>query len=358
MIDLSQNGVSHERVLRALRFEGGRRAVRYELHTLRGGVRHRRLRLYEKELRCEYLNDVKYTGSFTVEDDPLVDWRGDLIEFGMAVRVEDRTLYYPFPRLKPTRVRGNGRIRVEAGDETALLRGTSLGERLLIPAGTLYTQFIESSLAAQGFHGVLLEPCAAALSCDREDWEAGTSWLRLLNDLLAEIGYGTLEAGRDGLLRAGMYRAPDRSECRVRYAAGADSVILSGSAREIDGFLRPNRFIGYVSNPDAPPMWLEYINEDPASPTSPQRNGGYVLTAVRRFQHAADRESLEINVRRWAQESEQQYETVTLQTAVMPHHEAREMVAVECAGVSGVYTEIGWTIGEVMTHRLRRISYE
>lgn len=354
MINLAQEGFSHEQVLQALQFQEGRRQMRYELWLLRGETAIYPLPLRDFSFTCDCLADVKYTGRFTFQSLPDIRRRSDRLQLRMVLTLKGKELIYPFPRLRAARISGDRMLTVTACDETAILSQSSLGERPLIRAGTRYTSFLTGLLEKAGFSHVLITPSDALFSADREDWEPETSLASLCSQLLSEIGYRSLEATRLGGIRSGPYEPPGPLHAKISYHE-KNSILLPGCSRELMNDCCPNRFIGYVSNPEQPPMQYEYLNNNPASPTSPHNNGGYTITAVRRFDSIADRESLEKNVRRWALETEALYEYLELQTAPMPHHEVQEVLFIDCREASGLYTEIGWTLErEQMTHRLRR----
>ncbi len=362
MIDLSQNGVSAARVLEALRFPHGRRRTSLALYAMREGIPFRRLHLLESELSCRSEADVKYSARFTVWEDSAVDWRSDGLRLEMQVFVDGKTLSYPFPPLRATSVSNipdsPRRLLIEAEDETALLKCSCVEEDLFLPAGTRYVPYIEKTLVDAGFQNTFIEACNAEISSDREDWGPQTSLLDFLNGLLAEIGYRSLEPAADGTLRASRY-VPMSKEKAIFYQSGKEGVIISGIQRQADYAYRPNRFIGYVSNPDTGSLRYEWSNIDPASPTSPYRNGGRIITAVREYGHIADEESLRTAVLRWAAEVEREVEAVVLRTPPMPHHEVGEAVFLECSACSGLFFELGWRIaGGVMTHDLRRCSFD
>lgn len=362
MIDLSQDGVSAEHVLQALHFPRGRRHTSFALYAMREGVPFRRLRLLESEISCESEADVKYSARFTVLDDPAVDWRQDGLRLEMRVLVDGKTLSYPFPPLRAVNVSdapdGAGRVQIEAKDETVLLECSCVGDGLFLPAGTRYVPYIEETLARAGFQNTFIEAYDAAIACDREDWGPQTSLLLFLNELLAEIGYRSLEPTASGLLRATRFMPVSKGNA-ITYRSGKEGIVIAGTRRIQDYACRPNRFIGYVSSPDTSSLRYEWCNTDPASPTSPHRNGGRIITAVRKYGHIADEESLQTAVLRWAAEVEQEVETVLLQTPPMPHHEVGETVLLDCAVCSGLFYEAGWRIADrVMTHKLRRCSFD
>lgn len=355
MINLAREGFSHEQVLRALQFSGGRRQVGYALLLLRGETAVKALELSDFRLCCNALADIKYTGRFIIREDPEIRWRSDRLQLQMLLQLGGQELCFPFPRLRASHITGSGQLTVDACDETAILTQSSLGERLLIPAGTRYTDFLSGLLEGAGFSYVLISPSEAAFAADREDWEPETKLSALCGQLLSEIGYRSLEATQLGGVRAMPYEPPSPKRAKIHYRAGKDSILYPGARRRLQNDCCPNRFVGYVSNPERPAMRYEYRNNNPASPTSPHNNGGYPITAARRFDNAADEKSLEKNVRRWALETEALYEYLELQTAPMPHHEVLEVLSVDCREASGVYTEVGWVLErERMTHRLRK----
>lgn len=356
MIDLSQNNISHREALRRLSFPTGQRSVRYQLHVCKNGVRKGQLTLLSHKFSFSYESPVKFFGTFTIEPSGLFDPGTDLLEFSMVLLWGKEELRYPFTRLKPILVSEGEVLTIEAKDETEILRRASLGSRRLFPAGTLYTAAVEALLAESGFYNIAITPSLRALASDREDWAPECCRLTVINDLLSEIGYRSLECLPGGLTASGPYQSPDSVPAQISYQANQQSVILSGSTRSA-AYLAPNHFVGYVSDPKSPPMRSEYKIEEPQSPLSPSMNGGYWISTVKEFRAACDQESLDLNLRRWANEQAVCHESITLRTAVMPHHGVREIVYLDCGALSGTFVETDFTITDTMSHTLRRVRY-
>jgi|GEM_PF-2259499 len=368
MIDLSQNGYTHEEVVGLLSFPHGSRRESYRMDVLRGGVKVTEAEYTRCGISCDYNSQVKYSATMTLRENALIDWHTDLLRPVMLLEAEGAVFSFPFIPLKPMTVKrsfrnGMALRQVEAYDETVLLQDNSIGRRLYIPAGKLYTAAIEEILRDVGFDSIKLAASDAAFGADREDWERGDSVFDIVNQLLGEMNYRSLTVGADGALTSCKYEAPSAGLVEIVYKADAHSVVLLEQDTELDAFGRANVFIGAVNNSQMEEA-LEYTyrNDSPNSPTSTVRTGR-VNTAVKAWDNVADYETLVDNVRRWAGQETAGYEISTLQTAIMPHHGVREVMAVETKGISGVYWESAWSIDELraggtMTHELRSVGYD
>ena len=126
----------------------------------------------------------------TCLDNPLIHWLTDRLR---PVVIIDGT-EYPLGLFVPStfsRSRGEGgqTVQVEAYDLGYLLTQAKTETILHLAAGTGYINAIRSLLAAVGISAYQIAPSAATLSTDREDWEVGTPYLTIVNQLLGEINY-------------------------------------------------------------------------------------------------------------------------------------------------------------------------
>lgn len=368
MINLAQNGYTHDQVLTLLSAPDGARNVTYRVDAVRQGVRIKSLYYANFSYNCNYNSQIKYTGILTVLDDPMINWRTDFFKPIFTLHANGLDFAYELPPIKAVTVsneirQGVALKRLECYDESVMLQENSLGDSLVIPQGTSYVSAIESIIARTGFTNLNIEPSNKSVTSNREDWSIDASIFTVSNDLLGEINYRSLEMGRDGILTAYQYREPSIADAQIHYKADNNSVILNDKQIEYDGYNKPNRFIGHVFNADMEiPMRYEFLNESPASPTSPVNNGGYIITATRQYDNIASYDVLVGNVQKWASETEQAYEHVKMTTAIMPHHEVREIITVSAQGINDVYTETAWGFdnfgfGGKMSHELRRIVY-
>lgn len=368
MIDLSQNGWSHDAVVDFLLSEQGRKQVQYRIDITREGVSRSSVNYTECSLYCDSTANVKYTGKMTTEDTSDIDFALDFLRPAMFFRKNGLLFDYPFVPLKPMTPAiqaedGYSLFSIEAYDETYLLENNNLGEILTFQRGTSYTAAVLNALLGDGFRLVEIEHSPLAMTTYRQDWEITDNKLEVYNGLLEEINYTQLAPDRDGVIFSKPYTEPNPSMARIRYDSRKSPCVFPIKTIERDGWKRPNRFVGtaFNSNMDEP---LEYVfvNEDPSSPTSAGR-AGYTLTEVLDYGNVANRETLIALVHRHAEEAGRSYEYSTLPTAIMPYHELRDTVSVNSYGVNGVFEETGWSINNfgpsgTMTHQLRRIVYE
>lgn len=367
MIDLSQQGYSHKEIIKLLSYPTGNREVQYHIDVLRQGVAVAKLEHDQCSYSCDSTASTKHFARINVRDNPLVEWETDLLRPVMTLFADGRAFTFPFVPLLPVTVldtlrQGVAGKEIEAFDECITLENNSVGEVIFLPRGTLYTVAIESLLARAGITQSNIVPSSKALQTDREDWSEDTDIITIVNQLLEEMGYTSLEVDIDGLLTAKPYQPPTIQTASIHYDAGAFSVILPEYSTENDSYKRPNRFIGVVSNPDAEPMRYEFVNASPSSPIS-TANTGRVITSYKTYDNIADYDSLVSNVQKWASETTAGYTRFELPTAVMPHHGVRDTLTVSSPGGSGVYSEVGWEISDlksdgVMTHTLEAISIE
>lgn len=108
-------------------------------------------------------------------------------------------------------------------------------------------------------------------------WEAGTSKLTIINDLLQAAGYWSLWCDGTGQFRVEPYVNPaDRGVSRT-FEHGNDSVHYADWSYTRDMASVPNRFIAVGSgDEEAPPLVGVATNEDPNSPFSFQARGRWV----------------------------------------------------------------------------------
>lgn len=110
-------------------------------------------------------------------------------------------------------------------------------------------------------------------------WPAGTTKLRVINDLLQAAGYWSLWCDGGGLFRVEPYLNPESRPIAHRFEHGKDSLHLPDWSREQNLSDVPNRFLAIgVGDDENPPLIGVATNNDPASPFSvPTR--GHVFSA-------------------------------------------------------------------------------
>lgn len=378
MINLAQQGYTHAQVIELLTRREGIDRAEYPVEILRDGVVVGTITqkdplagihsgYSECTLECSSESEVKYTGAITLTADPRIHWNTDLLRPVMLWPVPGATLRFPFVPLvpvTPVSVMENGMelFEVELYDESVYLQGNSLANTVFYAAGTPYLAIVKQLFTESGFDKLNILHTDKALQTDRT-FDAGQERLALGNLLLEEINYRSAEIGMDGILTSYPYEPPSAANASIRYAAGRHGLVEPKKRVERDSYKKHNRFIGFVSNPDLPePLRFEYTNTSPTSPTSTVNQRGRIITAPpRQYDNVADAETLGGLVLKWASEVAMSWQTISLNTAIMPHHGASEAVAVNTGGINGIFQEVAWSINfaaRTMSHTLRGELYE
>lgn len=174
------------------------------------------------------------------------------------------------------------------------------GDTYVVTAGTTYLAAVQGVVAASGVGATLrLDGTgqATTLSADMV-WcltEDGPSWLRIINDLLASIGYRSLWANHDGELRSAPYSAPASRPVEWTFDTSDDATNLVGEERTLteDVWGRPNwwRFVRKeMATKPTEGAGLYTVQNVSDGPTSQDSLGRVVRKVV--YLDAADQASL------------------------------------------------------------------
>jgi hypothetical protein len=174
-----------------------------------------------------------------------------------------------------------------------------VGEAYAVDTGQAYLTVVGAILAEQGFTTALIDQSAAAsvLPAPRV-WalDDKTTWLNIINDLLAAVGYMGLWSDWDGRLRAQQYLTPSQRLVEWVYDTDpATSIVLPERTYERDYFNAPNRWVFVRSNNVDGPAPVEgagiytFVN-DLTGDTSVQARGRVITKVV--FVEAADQAGL------------------------------------------------------------------
>lgn len=153
-----------------------------------------------------------------------------------------------------------------------------------VAAGTLILQQVRTILASSGEYIAINDSSTLATSSGMV-WEAGTSKLKIINDLLDTAGYNALWMDGQGNFQATPRVLPaDRS---ITYELlgiprelrdGAKSIYQPDWTRDRDSFEVPNKVIAVeaASGTNAGAIVGQWTNEDASSPYSYQARGRWV----------------------------------------------------------------------------------
>lgn len=247
---------------------------------------------------------------------------------------------------------------VEAYDQLVVLRDNKTADRLSYPAGTVYTTALAAIASSYGFVQNVT-PSALVMPAAME-WDPGTTYLRVVNDLLAAINYESASFDEVGRFVAKPYVSPTVRASGYTYATDAVSVISGDVTQTIDLFSVPNKWVLVVSEADRPPLIGTYVNASPASPTSTVARGRTIVD-YRTEQDAADQITLDAKAARLAVDASQVFESITFSTAVMPIHSGGDVYSIGISElvIDAKFSEQSWSYdlapGALMKHEARRV---
>lgn len=340
------------------------RTFESEVYALRNGVRLKRLKCVEPpNIYADASSMIKTSLSGRFLEDGEVNWLSDEIQPVIVIDGEE----FPAGVFRAANITmnldGRGRIlEVEAYDRGYMVQQCRTERIIHLASGTNYIDAIESLLAVCGVTRILKTPTAYTLTTDREDWEVGSSYLTIVNQLLAEINYRELWFDANGY--AVMKPVQTLSADRVNHTYDTES-LFSVTARdcesETDLYNKPNVFVVIFANPDLEEIMVATAeNNSPSSPTSTVSRG-MRITSVTKVDNIASQEALQAYAEELRGKSMLSSETVTIKTAIMPNHGIGDTVALNHPGAQGIYEETGWYMelkaGEYMSHDLRKVVY-
>ena len=148
--------------------------------------------------------------------------------------------------------------------------------RYTLPAGTAIIPTVVALIESTGEKRIAATASAAALTSGLT-WEAGTSKLTIINDLLQAAGYWSLWCDGSGLFRVEPYVDPASRPVAFEFEHGEKSLHFPDWNREQDHTSVPNRFVAVgQGDEEAPPLVGVSTNEDPDSPYSYQQRGRWI----------------------------------------------------------------------------------
>lgn len=234
-------------------------------------------------------------------------------------------------------------------------------KRVLFQAGQRYTDIVQSILLDLGISRIIAIQSDATLKNDRADWEIGTSWIKIINSLLAEINYQSLWFDTEGNARIQPHRQVDGTVIDHRYESGELSQIKPQVDISSDIYKAYNVFTAMVSSPEyEEPMIAVSVNDIPTSRISTV-NIGRVQAPIEKLDDIANQEELQKYVDNLRFQSMCSTETISFRTA-LNQHQVRDIVSIHHPQASGIYQETQWKMtlsfdGE-MTHTAQRVVIE
>lgn len=146
-----------------------------------------------------------------------------------------------------------------------------------VPVGAVITDEIVKILRSAGETKIAITP-SSWQRVRASTWDAGTSKMTIVNDLLDSIDYWSILASGDGVLSAGPYQAPHERPVLWHLEEGRNAIHLPEFEREHDVTAIPNKMILVAQGGDADkPLVSVATNMNPDSPYSYPSRGRWIV---------------------------------------------------------------------------------
>lgn len=263
---------------------------------------------------------IKGGGSLSVVDiGQTVDWLNDRVRpVAIIAGLPEIPLGVYIVSEAPEAWGDTGRAwSVKLLDKTAILAQDAVDATYTVVAGTVITTAVSAVIATTGETNTAITPSAATLAAPLV-WEAGTSKLRIVNDLLGAAGYFALFADGLGQYRAEPYARPAARPIVWEFLDGPSSIYSPDFVKDVDLFGIPNRVIA-VGQGDGTTAALvsTATNTDTASPYSYPSRGRYIVHTEQGVE-AADQTTLDAYAQRRLIELTSPTSSVDVKHALVP----------------------------------------
>lgn len=261
---------------------------------------------------------VKGGGDLTVTDvNQPINWLSSRIRPVMAIEGLPEQPLGIFLAAEAPDSWDNGRTwAVKLLDKTTILDQDIITATYSVAAGTVVTTEIVAILTGAGITNYAITPSAATLA-GALVWKPNTSKLRIVNDLLAAIGYFSLYANFNGQLIGEPYVLPADRALAYEFLDNSEGIYKPAFTRDVDIWKIPNRVV-ITGQGDGTTAALTSLaeNTDPASPYSIPNRGvkGYSEEGV----EAADQATLDAYARRRLVELTTPTATIEIEHSPLP----------------------------------------
>lgn len=299
------------------------------------------------------------SGTFLQPTAP-VDWLTDSIRPELVIDGITHTLGVYLPVNVSENDNGTTKtVAITADDRCWVVRDSKTESRIFLPAGTNYVEAVTSLISRTGIAQINATATAETLSEDREDWEIGTSYLDIVNELLNEINYAPLWFDQDGVAVIKPLSTP--TAVNIDHILDAEDIrnrVLPGIQSQTDINSAPNVFVCVCSNADkSAPMRAVAENTNPQSPLSIARRGRKITKLIQ-VNNIASQEALQAYANRQVTESLLSGEVITLRTRLLPGFGVGDVTAIRYGDRMDICKESAWSmqldVNGQMTHTLER----
>lgn len=269
-------------------------------------------------------NTIRGGGSLswagTPEQEP--DWSRVMLQPWYTAKTDGGEVTWPrgvFIPAAPVQAHtdGGSTASVELYDKLLILDQDKVQQTYTVPAGANIVDAVRWLIASAGQPRMAIED-STQTTRSAMVWEAGTSKLAIVNDLLDSINYFALWCDGYGVYQGRPYQAPaDRPVERV-FVDDDESIYAPEFTHDLDLFSVPNKVIEIGrGDGETAALTSTATNEDPASPYSFQRRGRWIVH-VDQDVEAANQATLDGIARRRLAELTQTASVVAFEHAHVP----------------------------------------
>lgn len=216
-------------------------------------------------------------------------------------------------------------LTIELLDKCSVLSEDYVEETYTLAEGTNVTTAVRSLINAVGEQAGSITDGSETLS-SAMTWDAGTSRLTIINDLLQAADYFALYADGDGNFRVEKQRAAASRPIRYEFIDNYRSIYLPQFKFDKDIYSIPNKVIviGQGTEEEEAPVAVA-TNENPNSPYSYQSRGRWI-TDVLKGVEATSEDSLQSHANRRLRALSSPQGTLTISHAPLPWLDVNDAV--------------------------------
>lgn len=259
----------------------------------------------------KFLSQLKSSATIVMTDDNRIDYLNDRIKAyitlnGVKTPLGVFLMSTPSRDIKEAKVTRN----ITCYSLLQTLLDDKIEARITLPAGTNVINEVKRQIGAN----YSITDSSQTLLSERV-YEAGTSKLEIINDLLSVINYNSLRVDVNGIYITEPYVLPTDRTIDKLYEEGADSIIISDMKDELDLFNIPNVIIRYTNAVDIdPPLSYTYVNDNASSITSTVNRGRRIVDSAET--DASDMQTLQAITKKDAYNYNSIYSHLTFSTAI------------------------------------------
>lgn len=203
-------------------------------------------------------------------------------------------------------------------DKCTILEQDKVDGTYSLAAGAVITDAVVDLIESTGETNIAITPSAATLAAPLS-WEATTSKLKIVNDLLDAAGYFSLWCDGNGQYRGEPYVRPANRPIRYEFLDGATSIYSPDFVKDVDLHGIPNKFVAVgQGNGTTEALTSVATNEDPASPYSFSARGRWIVDGATGVE-AASQTVLDDYARRRLIELTSPTSSITVAHALVPN---------------------------------------